>query len=88
MAGAARDDIDPGGARTYLNIMAIRSILEVPDPRLRLKSKPVEAIDDSIRAPRRIGLEAGARTRGRGAVCGVAAGVRRNYSAFLPFAAE
>lgn len=29
--------------------MAIRSILEVPDPRLRLISKPVETIDDDVR---------------------------------------
>ena len=29
--------------------MAIREILEVPDPRLRLVSKPVAAIDDEIR---------------------------------------
>ena len=29
--------------------MTIRSIIEAPDPRLRLKSKPVETIDDSIR---------------------------------------
>ena len=30
--------------------MAVREILEVPDPRLRLKSKPVETIDDDVRA--------------------------------------
>lgn len=29
--------------------MAIREILEVPDPRLRVVSKPVEAIDDELR---------------------------------------
>jgi len=29
--------------------MAIRPIIEAPDPRLRLKSKPVETIDDGIR---------------------------------------
>ncbi len=29
--------------------MTIRQILEAPDPRLRLKSKPVETIDDGIR---------------------------------------
>ena len=29
--------------------MALRMILEVPDPRLRVKSKPVAAIDDGIR---------------------------------------
>ncbi|MBA3896206.1 MAG: peptide deformylase [Sphingomonadaceae bacterium] len=30
--------------------MAIRPIIEAPDPRLRLISKPVDAIDDGIRA--------------------------------------
>lgn len=29
--------------------MAVRQILEAPDPRLRVKSKPVEAIDDGVR---------------------------------------
>ncbi|HWI85117.1 MAG TPA: peptide deformylase [Sphingomonas sp.] len=29
--------------------MAIRSIIEAPDPRLRVKSAPVEAIDDDLR---------------------------------------
>lgn len=30
--------------------MAIRTILEAPDPRLRVKSEPVAAVDDGIRA--------------------------------------
>lgn len=30
--------------------MAIREILTVPDPRLKLKSQPVEAVDDELRA--------------------------------------
>ena len=30
--------------------MAIRSIIEVPDPLLRQKSKPVEKVDDEVRA--------------------------------------
>lgn len=30
--------------------MAIRDILTVPDPRLKLKSQPVEAVDDELRA--------------------------------------
>jgi len=30
--------------------MAIRDILVVPDPRLKLKSKPVEQVDDGLRA--------------------------------------
>jgi peptide deformylase len=30
--------------------MAIRDILTVPDPRLKVKSQPVEAVDDALRA--------------------------------------
>jgi peptide deformylase len=30
--------------------MAIRPIIEAPDPRLRVKSTPVEAVDDDVRA--------------------------------------
>lgn len=30
--------------------MAIRTILEAPDPRLRIKSTPVEVVDDEVRA--------------------------------------
>jgi peptide deformylase len=30
--------------------MAVREILTVPDPRLKLVSKPVEAVDDALRA--------------------------------------
>ncbi|MET1112782.1 MAG: peptide deformylase [Allosphingosinicella sp.] len=30
--------------------MAIRSIIEAPDPRLRVKSTPVETVDDDLRA--------------------------------------
>jgi peptide deformylase len=30
--------------------MAIREIITVPDPRLKLKSQPVEAVDDELRA--------------------------------------
>src|SRR5690606_12133633 len=30
--------------------MAIREILTVPDPRLKLKSQPVETVDDELRA--------------------------------------
>ena len=30
--------------------MAIRPILEAPDPRLRTKSVPVDAVDDDLRA--------------------------------------
>jgi peptide deformylase len=34
---------------TYLSFMAILPILEAPDPRLKLISKPVEAVDDALR---------------------------------------
>src|SRR5262249_24658649 len=34
----------------YLLEMALRSLITVPDPRLRLVSAPVAAVDDSIRA--------------------------------------
>jgi peptide deformylase len=33
----------------YLGVMAIRQILEVPDPRLKLVSKRVEAFDDELK---------------------------------------
>jgi peptide deformylase len=45
----ARRDIDPALRNSYLRVMAIRPIIEAPDARLRLKSKPVETIDDDIR---------------------------------------
>jgi peptide deformylase len=35
---------------SYLALMTILSIIEAPDPRLRQISKPVEAVDDGIRA--------------------------------------
>jgi peptide deformylase len=34
----------------YLNAMAIRRILTVPDPVLKQRSQPVEAVDDGVRA--------------------------------------
>ena len=36
--------------RPYLRAMAIRDILVVPDPILKLVSKPVEMVDDDLRA--------------------------------------
>jgi peptide deformylase len=42
-------DIDPAPGNSYLSFMAIRPIIEAPDARLRLKSNPVETIDDGIR---------------------------------------
>jgi peptide deformylase len=36
--------------RTYLAVMAIREILEVPDPRLKTVSTPVDRFDDDLRA--------------------------------------
>ena len=35
---------------TYLQSMAILPILEAPDPRLRVKSVPVDGVDDDLRA--------------------------------------
>jgi len=42
-------DIDQPPCNSYLSTMAIRPIIEAPDLRLRLKSKPVETIDDDLR---------------------------------------
>ncbi len=39
----------PAAPLPYLHSMAIRPILEAPDPRLRVISKPVETIDDDLR---------------------------------------
>jgi peptide deformylase len=41
--------LDPAGAISYLKFMALLPIIEAPDPRLRVISKPVEAIDDGLR---------------------------------------
>ncbi len=41
--------VEPRYRISYLSPMAIRPIIEAPDARLRLKSKPVETIDDRIR---------------------------------------
>ena len=37
-------------AFAYLSAMAIRDIITLPNPRLRLKSKPIVRIDDGLRA--------------------------------------
>ena len=42
--------LDAAHSPPYLKPMAIREILTAPDPRLRTVSKPVEAVDDSVRA--------------------------------------
>ena len=34
---------------SYLRLMTILSIIEAPDPRLKIKSTPVEAVDDGVR---------------------------------------
>jgi peptide deformylase len=39
----------PGPPRAYLRAMAILEILEVPDPRLKQISAPVETFDDELR---------------------------------------
>src|SRR6187399_2401340 len=38
------------GENAYLCAMAIREILEVPDPRLKTVSTPVETFDDELKA--------------------------------------
>jgi peptide deformylase len=45
-----RGEVDPGTLPTYFSSMAIRPIIETPDPLLRRISAPVEAVDDSVRA--------------------------------------
>jgi peptide deformylase len=40
---------DPFPASPYLAAMAIRPLVILPDPRLRLKSAPVDKIDDEVR---------------------------------------
>jgi peptide deformylase len=42
--------LDRGGRDSYLSGMAILTIIEAPDPRLKVKSSPVESIDDELRA--------------------------------------
>ena len=41
--------IDPGVAAPYIAAMALRTIIKLPDPRLRLVSAPVQAVDDAVR---------------------------------------
>jgi peptide deformylase len=45
-----RSVIEIVGAAFYIGEMAILPILETPDPRLRVVSKPVETVDDELRA--------------------------------------
>ena len=40
--------ITGGLARTYLGIMALRTILEFPDPRLRTRARPVTVFDAAL----------------------------------------
>jgi peptide deformylase len=42
--------LDLGAWLTYLQVMAILPILTVPDPILKQVSKPVEGVDDALRA--------------------------------------
>jgi peptide deformylase len=41
--------IDPAQGNAYLADMAILPILEVPDPRLKIVSSPIEVFDDALR---------------------------------------
>lgn len=43
-------NLEPYRFTDYLKPMAVREILTVPDPRLKLVSKPVEGVDDALRA--------------------------------------
>lgn len=45
-----RSVIEIVGVAFYIGDMAILPILETPDPRLRVVSKPVETVDDELRA--------------------------------------
>ena len=47
-ASAAR--LDGRAAFSYVPVMALRSVLVAPDPRLKQLSKPVERVDDALRA--------------------------------------
>ncbi|MDB5725702.1 MAG: peptide deformylase [Novosphingobium sp.] len=49
MAGTKGRWLAAGAIPTYLALMAIREILEVPDPRLKQVSTPVEKFDDELR---------------------------------------
>ncbi len=42
--------VDRFAARAYLPIMAVKEIITAPDPLLREVSKPVERVDDALRA--------------------------------------
>lgn len=46
---AAGVNLDESRRRSYLALMAILHIIETPDPRLRVISKPVETFDDTLR---------------------------------------
>ena len=39
----------PGAGNPSSRAMAVLSVVEIPDPRLRLVSKPVDAVDDGVR---------------------------------------
>ena len=47
-------------------MMTVMTVLEVPDPRLRLVAEPVETVDDSTRTPGAVPREVARRDR-RGA---------------------
>jgi peptide deformylase len=41
--------IDPAQGAAYIAVMALRDIIKLPDPRLRLVSAPVKSVDDETR---------------------------------------
>ena len=42
--------LDLARPNSYLRLMTILSIIEAPDPRLKIKSTPVEAVNDAVRS--------------------------------------
>ncbi len=41
--------VDPGSCTHYLTAMSVLPIVKIPDPILRVKSQPVERVDDQLR---------------------------------------
>jgi peptide deformylase len=50
LAARSADFLDGIAANSYFDAMAIRQIIETPDPLLRQISTPVESVDDELRA--------------------------------------
>jgi peptide deformylase len=48
-AGDGPAPVDAAGSTNYLKAMSIKPLVILPDPKLRLVSKPVERVDDQLR---------------------------------------